>query len=174
MNYIGSILNTFNQKYSFVIKEPQVQDYSSIWRLYKGKKDDLDISVFILDLQKYPEKREEGKNALKRIKTLKHPSILKFIDGVEEASQIIIATEEIQSLSINLKNQDNIVWGLWKIANVLQFLNQQGIIHGNLRISSIFCVASGEWKLSGLEYCAAVDIFMNLSRSRSDLHLPKG
>ena len=179
MNYIGNIIKTFNQKYPFVIKEQEeIQDYSSIWRLFKGKKEDLDISVFILDLNKFPDKRELGRNALKRIKTLRHPSIIKFIDGVETESQIIIATEQIQMLSEKLKenNSNFIVWGLWKIANACKFLNDQGIIHGNLRISSIFYVSSGEWKLNGLEYASLVNednSVFSLYR-KNDLFLPQG
>ena len=66
------------------------------------------------------------------------------------------------------------------MANVLKFLNDQGIIHGNFRIGSIFTVASGEWKLFGLEYTSVFqeeDSVFNFYRNQirnSHLYLPKG
>ena len=83
-------------------------------------KDDLTpVSVFICDLTRHTDKKELARNALKKAKTIRHPNILKFIDGIETETQIIIGTEYVEPLSASIRenqNADLICWGLYKIA----------------------------------------------------------
>lgn len=130
----------------------------SIWSLYSGtKKDDQQpVSVFIFDVQKCPEKVVLARNALKRAKTIRYPDCVKFIDGVETEQQIIIGTEQVESLVSNLSisNLDENLarLGLFKVASTIKFLSEDcQIIHGNIGIQSVFVTRSGEWKVGGFE-----------------------
>ncbi|KAI9319642.1 armadillo-type protein [Dichotomocladium elegans] len=72
----------------------------------------------------------------------------------------MFVTDPIKPLSDQL-NQDPdphlILWGLYKVANAIKFINHDcGMVHGNVRVSSIFTNEAGEWKLGGLELLSSM------------------
>jgi SCY1-like protein 1 len=112
--------------------------------------------VFIFDVKNNPpEKIALAKNALKRAKTLRYPDCVKFIDGAETESQIIIGTEQVESLRSNLFNNLDLNLarlGLLKVASTIKFLSDDcQMIHGNIGVDSVFVTRSGEWKVGGFE-----------------------
>ncbi|KAJ1343021.1 hypothetical protein BSLG_002446 [Batrachochytrium salamandrivorans] len=123
-----------------------VQPTESLWTLHSGiKKDKLALA----------------QNALRRAKTIRHPDILRYIDGCETDSQIIIGTEFVYPLS---KNQHESVdtnlasFGLYKLASALKFLTQDcSLIHANVRLASVFTTLAGEWKLGGLDFLSSLN-----------------
>ncbi|CCA73691.1 hypothetical protein PIIN_07644 [Serendipita indica DSM 11827] len=150
----------------------KVHDYDgkSIWTLYDAtKKDDSSpVSVFHFDAS--GNRRTHlpfARNALKKLRTTRHPDILKFIDVVEQGESMWIMTERVRPLRPVLfswvsstgsaKGKDKeregwTIWGLHRIAIALAFLNSTGAsTHGNVSIDSIFLSPSGEWRLGGLE-----------------------
>ncbi|CAH7667548.1 SCY1 protein kinase [Phakopsora pachyrhizi] len=148
-------------------------DGQSIWTLHDGtKRDDNSIvSIFLYDsLQPsnlFVGSRDKklilgfAKNHLKKLRSLRHPDILKFIDGTETDTAVYIVTEKVESLATRLESREKSpagsevewkIWGLSRIVSALKFLNGPGAsTHGNLRPSSIFISHSGEWRLSGFE-----------------------
>ncbi|KAL7415296.1 armadillo-type protein [Mrakia frigida] len=140
----------------------------TIWTLWDAVKrdDSTPISVFSFDASTpfagRPDRRTFlpiAKNALKKIRSTRHPDILKFIDAHETESTIYIATERVKPLcsilsdatSVKLE-EEYIMWGLQKITTALSFLNTQAVsVHGLVRPSSIFVTESGEWRLGGLD-----------------------
>ncbi|POV99820.1 hypothetical protein PSTT_13519 [Puccinia striiformis] len=98
-------------------------------------------------------------NSLTKLRSLRHPDILKFIDGGETNSAVYIITGQISSLSVKLDRlkmtkQTEVEWKIWGLSRIsaLKFLNSPGTsTHGNLRLTPIFITQSGEWKLSGLK-----------------------
>ncbi|CAG8613156.1 6169_t:CDS:10, partial [Dentiscutata erythropus] len=129
----------------------------SIWSLYQGtkKEDGSPVSIFTFDCTKQKDKLPLAKNAFKKFRTIRHPDFLRYVDGVETDSNIYIVTENVTPLitQINVRPDDNLVpWGLYKVGSALKFLNNDcSMIHGNVRISSIFTNKAGEWKLAGFE-----------------------
>ena len=103
---------------------------------------------------------EVAKNCLKRIRTLRHPNIVTYVEGLESEKFVYIATEYVTPLSTYLDKIEDIEessmaisWGLHQVVNGLSFLiNQVNLIHNNVCLSSIFIDRAGEWKLFGLEY----------------------
>jgi len=94
---------------------------SSLWTLHDGKKKDdgTPISVFVFDTDRNYDKIDLARNAFKRARTIRHPALLNFIDGVENDKNIIIATEKVIPLTRQLakeKDDNLITWGLYKIA----------------------------------------------------------
>jgi SCY1-like protein 1 len=110
-----------------------------------------------------------AKNALKKLRALRHPDILKFIDGTETDSAVYIVTEPVVSLCSRIGREGDIkpnspsaietgtgeewrIWGLSKVVSALGFINDSGTsTHGNVRLASVFVTPGGEWRLGGFE-----------------------
>ncbi|KAJ1773273.1 Nuclear aminoacylation-dependent tRNA export pathway component [Coemansia sp. RSA 487] len=97
-----------------------------------------------------------AQNALKRMRTLRHPGILRYLDGAETADAIYIATERVTPLSLSLDSDgcdDELKrWGLYKIVETLRFVNEDcKLVHANVSTASVFVTKAGEWRLGGLE-----------------------
>jgi len=95
----------------------------TLWKLQTGarKSDKAPVSIFSFDCKKNASKVAVANNNLKRLKTLRHPNILAFMDGLEiEGSAINIVTEEVVPLSDMLQdikqNSNSISWGLYQVA----------------------------------------------------------
>lgn len=103
-----------------------------------------------------------AKNALRKLRVLRHPNVLKFLDGAETDSAVWIVTESVRSLATELNTQglsdESKVFGLLHLATALSFLNKDGqSIHGNVRAEALFLTQGGEWKLGGMEVCTKKD-----------------
>ncbi|XP_067680899.1 N-terminal kinase-like protein [Haliotis asinina] len=143
-------------------KVPGLEE-KSIWTLYSGKKRGTGdpVSVFAFDVKSASESQVQvAKGAFKRIKTLRHPNFLTFLDGIETDKVIYFATEAVTPLETHLNNNDGdaknelaISWGLHQIVKGLSFLvNDCNLIHNNVCMASVFVDQAGEWKLGGVEY----------------------
>ncbi|SJX62369.1 related to CEX1-cytoplasmic component of the nuclear aminoacylation-dependent tRNA export pathway [Sporisorium reilianum f. sp. reilianum] len=141
----------------------------TLWSLYSAVKrdDNTQCTVLAFDLS-HPHNASRAnllplaKNAARKLRTTRHPDVLKLLDSAETASSVYIAVEKATPLYKALaqsddkratpQRQDWIVWGLSSIVNAVKFLNiDAGSTHGNLRPESIFISAAGEWKLGGFE-----------------------
>lgn len=98
----------------------------SVWSLHKGKKraTQEEVSVFLFDVQKSSDTQlEVAKSALKKLKTLRHPSLMHFLDSSESDKVLYIATEAVEPLSVylnqlTLEGQQKdlyLAWGLFQI-----------------------------------------------------------
>ncbi|KAI5454226.1 Nuclear aminoacylation-dependent tRNA export pathway component [Naganishia albida] len=152
---------------------------SVIWDVRTGvKKDDgQPLTLFVFDLAQQ-QTGKDGKalfqlarNALKKLRTIRHPNILKYIDSVETDTQIYIATERVTPLGAVLQQwQDGkivkgdaasrkrgqeewIAWGLRSIGTALAFLNAPPLSqhHSLLLPTSVFITPALEWRLAGFE-----------------------
>ncbi|KAG9099219.1 hypothetical protein FS749_001786 [Ceratobasidium sp. UAMH 11750] len=137
----------------------------SIWTLYDAtKKDDSSpVSVFAFEASD-PQRRDLlplAKNALRKLRTTRHPDMLRFIDVVETETSIHIVTERVQPLWAALEQwsgkpaksrEEWLIWGLHRISTALAFINDAcQSSHGMIRVESIFISPSGEWRLGGLD-----------------------
>ncbi|KAJ3649115.1 hypothetical protein Zmor_020875 [Zophobas morio] len=139
-------------------------DEKSVWTLHKGKRKGTgeEVSVFVFDIKSGSETQQEiAKGAVKRLKTLRHPSILTYLDSFESDKVLYLATEYIEPLASHLEKltiegaqkELYIAWGIFQITRALSFLNNDGNLrHNNVNIWSVFVNSSGEWKLGGVEY----------------------
>ncbi|XP_064622073.1 N-terminal kinase-like protein [Lineus longissimus] len=138
-------------------------DDKSIWSLHEGKRKTTGepVSVFVFDNKNGSESQIQlAKASFKRIKTLRHPNILTFLDGLESEKCTYCVTEPVTPLETYINNNKNsaqnevaISWGLHQVAKGLSFLvNDCNLIHNNICISSIFVDKAGEWKLGGVDY----------------------
>ncbi|KZT04700.1 ARM repeat-containing protein [Laetiporus sulphureus 93-53] len=137
----------------------------SIWSLYDGTKrdDGSSVSIFEFDASNASKRNllPLAKNALRKLRTVRHPDVLKFMDAVETDSTIYIMTERVRPLSLAIsewatksvqEREDWLIWGLHRISVALAFVNDSCVsTHGNVRVGSVFIAASGEWRLGGFE-----------------------
>jgi SCY1-like protein 1 len=59
-----------------------------------------------------------ARNNLKKLRTLRHPDLLKFIDGSDSDNQVWIITERAECLSLkgtDGMNEETKIWGLGKV-----------------------------------------------------------
>lgn len=140
---------------------------SPIWTLHDGvKKDDQSlVSIFSFESTSTSQNRALlplARNALRKLRALRHPNILKFLDGTETDTSIWIVTEHVHSLAVALQEnqvaEESKLFGLLHISTALAFLNKDGAsVHGNLRPQSVWITQGSEWKLGGMEMCTRVD-----------------
>lgn len=136
----------------------------SLWTLHPGKKKTSGdpVSVFAFDVKNATSTQlQTAQSAFKRMRTLRHPNILPYIDGLETERVIYIVTEPVIPLSTYLtdyegegsKNELAISWGIHQVAKGLSFLiNDGSLLHDNVCIWSVFVDQAGEWKLGGVDY----------------------
>ena len=149
----------------------------SPWRMYKGKKDvpdpkggsnKVECTIFVHDLKgASPAQSSAARNAMKKLRTIKHPYLVKCLDAGEINDQkgggtIYIVTEPVQPLSEVLSELQqtpaSIVWGVYTLAAAVNFLNIDcKIVHGQVSIEAIFVDRGMDWKLGGFELCSAAD-----------------
>ncbi|CDO75531.1 hypothetical protein BN946_scf184871.g12 [Trametes cinnabarina] len=137
----------------------------TIWSLYDGIKRDDGSPVSIFEFEaNTPAKRDLlplAKNAVRKLRTVRHPDVLKFMDAVETETSIHIMTERIRPLGSAIQDWQSkaahdrevwLIWGLHRVSVALAFLNESASsTHGNVRVDSIFISSSGEWKLGGFD-----------------------
>ncbi|KAF9070890.1 ARM repeat-containing protein [Rhodocollybia butyracea] len=148
---------------------PKIASLDGICSLYDGTKkaslfgrdDSTPVSVFEYDLSQQKNLVPLAKNSLRKLRTIRHPDILKFMDVVESDTTILIMTERVRPLDAVLQawstkgtqeKEDWILWGLHRISVALAFINDScSSTHGALRTKAIFLSQTGEWKLAGFE-----------------------
>ncbi|OBZ68124.1 hypothetical protein A0H81_11788 [Grifola frondosa] len=166
-----------------VLSGPKVVSFENktIWTLYDATKrdDGTPVSVFEFDANTPAKKNlfPLAKNALRKLRTVRHPEVLKFMDAVESDSTIYIMTERVRPLgsavqdwsSKGVQERRGLAFGVCtefrfalaglyvaglRVTDVqvaLSFLNDSaGSTHGNVRVDSVFISSSGEWKLGDL------------------------
>lgn len=146
---------------------PETQEKSGIWSLHRGKRktNGEPVSVFLYELAQGTEQQTQlAKAAFKRMKTLRHPNILAYVDGLETEKSLYLVTEQVTPLAVHLKAQAEkggsgdleVSWGLHQIVKALSFLvNDCHLLHNNLGVWSVFVDRAGEWKLGALDHVAA-------------------
>ncbi|KAK5076208.1 Nuclear aminoacylation-dependent tRNA export pathway component [Lithohypha guttulata] len=137
---------------------------ASIWTLSNAtKKDDNSpCSIFTFDLNTQRTFVPLAKNAARKLRTIRHPGVIKVLDVIENETHIYIATEKITPLSWHIRrnslSEETIKWGLYNVARTLAFINgEASSIHGNVRVGAVYTSDSGEWKLAGFETLSSMN-----------------
>lgn len=132
------------------------------WVLHEGKLKSTGepVSIFQFNKKVNSYQVEMADNFFKRLKTLRHPHILAFKDGIESDSTNSIITEAVLPLDKYLqklidsketkeKIQKNIIWGFKNILEALGFINEDcKFLHGAISLENIMVTKGGDWKLS--------------------------
>jgi hypothetical protein len=88
-------------------------------RVGRGQADGVKVSVFVFDVQKQPALADVARNTLKRLKTLRHPSLVTYLDGLELPTTFYMVTERVTPLRDALSdiktNEHHLSWGLCQV-----------------------------------------------------------
>lgn len=158
-----------SKDFAFEVNDAAQHLEGTFWTLHKGKKKATGETVSVFRYEFKPNEEsylEAAKNAIKRLKTLRHPSILTYFDSLETEKYLLVVTECVEPLHAHLENQSGLTtqqrefaisWGVLAVSKGLCFLNSSSLIHGNLGLPSIFVNNAGDWKISNFEYLSHVD-----------------
>ncbi|KAL8785548.1 MAG: hypothetical protein Q9213_003296 [Squamulea squamosa] len=135
----------------------------SIWTLYNGtrKDDGSDCSIFTFDITASRSRLPLARNAVRKMRTLRHPGVLRVHDTVETDTYIYVATERVTPLEWSARRKslsaETSKWGLHTVAGTLSFINDEASsVHGNVRLTSVYTSQSGEWRLGGFEILSSM------------------
>ncbi|CAL3971258.1 hypothetical protein PZA11_007792 [Diplocarpon coronariae] len=141
----------------------QVDVETSIWTLFNGTKreDGTNCSIFSFDITANKSRLPMARNALKKLRTFRHPGVIKVLDTVETETYIYIATERLVPLRWHIKRKsmstETLKWGLCGVAQTIKFINDEASsVHGALRVGSIYTSESGEWRIGGFEVLSSM------------------
>ena len=152
---LGAVPNSFG--YNLGDAEKDIRQFDTLWKRHRGiSKADLNVTVTILVFDKKGCTQSElirAQNECTRLRTLRHPNILKVLDLAETDAYIYLATESVTHLfSIDWDSSDIPLWGLFEILSGAYFvLNDCKLFHGRLDPSSIWVTPGGSFKLAGFD-----------------------
>ena len=163
MDFLNSVSKLLSSS-PYAIGDP-VQSWSTklSWQLFSGKKksDGEPVSVFKLNKKgAEPGAIETAQNACQRLKTLRCPSIVTFLDQIETDNELLLVTEAVTPMQQNLealRSQEDgagtdalIIKGLHSVLSALDFVNRHAkLVHGFVCPGSVFVTQSGDWKVGG-------------------------
>ncbi|KAJ8907117.1 hypothetical protein NDN08_003599 [Rhodosorus marinus] len=150
-----------------------IPSYSNaqVWGLQKGVKKETgeEALIFVYDPKsdKQGLKKRLAQSCQLRLKTFRHPDILKFITSTEGSDgSLHIATENAVPLADLMQKgsltPEAIQWGLVCVSRALGFVHSGTLVHGSLSPASVFVTPSGDWKLGGFETIQPKDSVGNL------------
>ncbi|KAJ4462887.1 putative SCY1 protein kinase [Paratrimastix pyriformis] len=113
------------------------------------------------------------------MKTLKHPYLLRFIEGLEPEKEnpkekVHFVTEPVTPLATVLASgpkidPNAICWGLHQLATALNFLAECSLCLCNLSLATIFVTKSGDWRLGAFEFAGPLQNVPDSMRSIATL-----
>ncbi|KAJ3017982.1 Protein-associating with the carboxyl-terminal domain of ezrin [Thoreauomyces humboldtii] len=98
--------------------------------------------------------------AVQRLKTIRHPGIIKFIKAQADDKGVCIVTEPVTPLAEVLATlpAEEICMGLFNVIKTMDFLHNEELSHNNLQLSSIFVTDNDRrWVLGGMEFVTDFD-----------------
>eukprot|EP00049_Salpingoeca_infusionum_P009239 m.153101 g.153101 ORF g.153101 m.153101 type:complete len:801 (+) comp14281_c0_seq2:173-2575(+) len=147
--------------FPFDIGEPVPNPNSTgVWTIHDGLdksgKETKRITIFKVDKKAATAQDvQSAQHAVKKMRTMRHPSVLRFLGSTDTDSQICMATEYVRPLLTVLDEEDNELgksWGIYQVLTTVGFLVDQNLVHRNIGCDSIFVDETGDWKLGGFEY----------------------
>lgn len=132
-----------------------------------GSDDGGEVSVFVWE---GAEQRFHGQKCIKRLKTLRHPAVLKYVADGENETTLMLATEKAEAMVSHLERMRDdeemtkkqmdlyLSWGIYQVLRGVAFLNVDAKLrHNNLHGDAIYVNAAGDWKLFGFEIMDSVE-----------------
>lgn len=110
-----------------------------------------------------------AQNFYRKIKTLRHPHILRYLDGIESKDMLIIVTDRVIPLKsfvkLNIQTEKKtstqnmmVAWGFQCLLQALKFVNADcKLLHDAIASDSIFVTLGGDFKLAGFFITSEVD-----------------
>ncbi|XP_060074316.1 protein-associating with the carboxyl-terminal domain of ezrin-like [Ylistrum balloti] len=136
------------------LEEGTVEE-SCPWVLRHGQLADDTLITILSDQNCDRTKRELFQRNVKNLKSLRHPSIVRFLASGDQSSHAYIVVERVVPVLTVLETHSaiEICAGLFSVLEGLSFLHEKaGICHNNVCLESVFVTDTGYWKLGSLEH----------------------
>jgi hypothetical protein len=158
-------------------------DYFSVLEAV-SKKDNLEtVSIFRyknkLDLSEKQGETEDinatlFKNAVQRIKTIRHPGIVKFLNAdIYSESPAIVTANVIPLKSVlNDVTPENLCTGIFNLLKTIEFLHQNcKLVYNNICLESIFVPKNNytKWLIGEFQYSIPINATKNESQKIIDV-----
>ena len=130
------------------------------WRLYNATHTSTSepYTIFSFDKSKHDTASLTlAKNAVQKLKILRHPCILRYVDSTETATHLMLATEQCVPFAHEYvrgerKKEQGMCVGLYAVVKAVSWLNNDcKLVHGAVTPASIYQLRSGEYRLFGLD-----------------------
>ncbi|KAJ3145960.1 Protein-associating with the carboxyl-terminal domain of ezrin [Geranomyces michiganensis] len=98
--------------------------------------------------------------AVPRLRSIRHPGVVKFISAQADDKGVAIVTESVVPLSEMLPTfgPDDVAIGLFNVIKTIEFLHDQDVSHNNIQMSSIYVTEKEKkWVLAGMEFATGFD-----------------
>lgn len=134
------------------LESPLGGPHSKVFRaIHVQQRSQVAVRVFAMPMGMTPESKQEFADSLERVKTLKHPGIVRCYGGGFDAKDAYLVYElvEGESLDLFLEQRVRLPWetvleyGL-QICSALQKMHESGWIHGRLRPDKLLLTLGGE------------------------------
>uniref|UniRef100_A0A1I8GL38 N-terminal kinase-like protein n=2 Tax=Macrostomum lignano TaxID=282301 RepID=A0A1I8GL38_9PLAT len=157
---------------SFPYEAGEVVERVGDWALHRCRKKGSDnwdqFSLFAFDCRAAaadPAAIARAKSCAKHSKTLRHPCVLTYADGLDTDKVLYVVTERVWPLFEYLRTKADSTsftllasWGISQVAKGLAFLNRDcRLLHGRVRAASVFVNSAGEWKLWAFQHTAPLE-----------------
>jgi len=167
MQYFSKFLGSTSSGLGYVQGERiETHDDAGLWELHAGTHKESGQRALVFSFHPERSRCADGarlaRNAVQKLKTLRHPDILKYINS-EEASDgsVTVVTEPAVPLAALLRSSKklepaSVAWGLLCVSRALCFLHSTQTIHGRLSDVAIFVTPGGDWRLGAFEIATPV------------------
>jgi len=146
-------------------------DYFSVLEAVSKRDSSETVSIFRYKNKLNLSEKQEGtedinatlfKNAVQRIKTIRHPGIVKFINADIYSESPAIVTANVIPLKLVLKSMtsDNICTGIFNLLKTIEFLHQNcKLVYNNICLESIFVPKNNytKWLIGEFQYSIPIN-----------------
>ncbi|KAK6098863.1 hypothetical protein MT418_000342 [Batrachochytrium dendrobatidis] len=98
-------------------------------------------------------------DGINKLKTIRHPGIIKFITAESKGSSVLIVTEFVLKIAdvLPTMSEEEICLGIYNILKTIEFLHHSGISHNSLGIDSIYLTGDRRWVIGNMEFVRNID-----------------
>ncbi|VDK58260.1 unnamed protein product [Anisakis simplex] len=176
---MASVLSSFfsrDPKASFAYELPQISFHTakgiSMGKSFKKSEPSEKVTCFWETLDQSGSTESLLKQQAHKLKTMRHPNVLTYLDSIEVDNTFYLITESCVPLSTYISESEwtaaqkefVVSWGLFQVLSCLKFLHREAkLSHDNLQCS-VYVTDAGDWKLSGLQYANS------FNNARNDLN----
>ncbi|KAJ3278364.1 Protein-associating with the carboxyl-terminal domain of ezrin [Borealophlyctis nickersoniae] len=103
--------------------------------------------------------REAIVNAVQRLKTIRHPGVIKFVDADILPAIVLVVTEPVVPLMHVLDSfaPEAICLGIFGVLKTVDFLHSQGLCHNNLGMEAMFVTDQDRrWVLGEMQFVSSI------------------
>ncbi|XP_069122020.1 protein-associating with the carboxyl-terminal domain of ezrin-like [Argopecten irradians] len=143
------------------------------WALRHGQLSDDTFITILSDQNCDRPMRDLFQRNVKNLKSLRHPSIVRFLASGDQSSHTYIVAERVVPVLSVLDTHSSIeiCAGLFSILEGLSFLHEKaGMCHNNISLESVYVTDTGQWKLGSLEHACkfgeATSQYLNTARKQ--------